>query len=195
MPEYTEEQIATMLADAKKGLFTPEDLEKKVRAEADRMVETGIQKGLETQRAKWEKDFSEKAKLSAEELAQKEVQEKIQSVTLKEQEIKKRANKLEAKEMLSEAQIPKAQYESLIGMLVSDDEETTKANVTSFINMFNATKMEIETKVKSELSKVPPPKTGGNSEVTTKEDFNKMGYADKMKFKTTNPEKYKEFMK
>lgn len=194
MPEYTDEQITTMLTDAKRGLFTPEDLEKKVRAEADRMVETGIQKGLETQRAKWEKDFSEKAKLSAEELAQKEVQDKIQSVTLKELEIKKRANKLEAKEMLSEAQIPKAQYESLIGMLVSDDEETTKTNVTSFINMFNATKIEIETKVKSEMSKVPPPNVGNNGEVTSKDDFNKMGYAEKMKFKTTNPEKYKEFM-
>jgi len=90
--------------------------------------------------------------------------------------------------------IPKSQYDKVIGMLVSDDDESTKANVQNFVDIFNSTKVEIETKVKSEYSSIPVPKSG-TSESVTKEAFNKMGYADKLKFKATNPELYTQFMK
>jgi hypothetical protein len=64
----------------------------------------------------------------------------------------------------------------------------------NFIDVFNATKNEIETKVKAEFVKVPNPKLGGDGTVT-KADFNKMGYAEKLKFKQSNPDLYKEFIK
>jgi Domain of unknown function (DUF4355) len=199
MPEFTQEQIdqliAEKIAESKKGLLTEEEVARRVTAEADRRVESGIQKGLETQRQKWEKEFSEKAKLSAEELAKKELDEKTQGLTQREIEIKRRANKLEAKEMLSEASIPKANYETFMSVLVSDDEEATKANVTSFIEMYNATKTDIETRLKTEMSKVPPPNNSGGDKPVSKADFDKMGYADKVAFKSKHPDLYKQFMK
>jgi len=193
--EQVERMIADKLAEAKGGFYTEEDVNKKVTAEVDRRVESGIQKGLETQKKRWEQEFSEKAKLSAEEIARREVEEQLNVVRAKEQEIKKKANQLEAKELLSGAEIPKSQYEKFIAVLVSDDEEATKLNVQNFIDTFNSTKSEIEAKVRSEFSSIKQPSQGTGTETTTKDDFNKMGYADKIKFKDAHPELYKEFMK
>lgn len=197
--ELTQEQIDAMvaekIAEAKKGLFTEEDLQKKVVAEVDRRVETGIKKGLETNRKKWEEEFQAKAQMTAEELAQKEINEKLQTVTQKEKEIQKRANALEAKELLSEAKVPKAHYDKFINMLVTEDSETTKNNINNFISMFNDTKTGIETEVKSQLSSIPKPKIGTNNGVMTKEAFNKLSYSEMIAFKTSNPEQFKEFLK
>lgn len=199
MPEFTQEQIDAMvaerIAEAKKGLFTKEELEKEVTREVDRRVESGIQKGLETHKQRWEKEAQDKANLTAEELAKKKLEEQESAIRTRESEIKRRANQLEAKELLNGAGIPKSQYEKVITMLVSDDEEATKTNVQNFINVFNDTKVEIETKVKSELANVPPPKQGNGDKPVTKEDFNKMPYGEKMKFKQSHPDLYKEFIK
>ena len=199
MAEFTQEQIDIMIADkvaeAKKGLFSEEDVLKRVNTEADKRVESGIQKGLETKKASWESEYSERAKLTADQLAKKDFDDKYKDLSVRELAIKKRANNLEARDMLTEAQIPKAQYDKIIGMLVSDDSDVTKTNVQGFINMFSETKTEIETRIKSEYSNVPKPKIGGADETLTKDNFNKLGYADKLKLKQTQPEVYKEFMK
>lgn len=198
MPEFTQEQIDAMIQEkvleAKKGFFTEEDLQRKVTAEVDRRVESGIQKGVETQKQKWEREYSERAKLSAEELAKKEYEEKVSAISQKEIEIRKRANKLEARELLSQASIPKSQQDSFLEILISEDEVTTKANVENFINMFNSTKLEIETNVKSQMSNIPPPKSGVDKG-TSKQDFDKMTYPQKLEVKNKYPELYKEFMK
>lgn len=194
MAEYSQEQIDKLIADAKVGLFGEEELQKKVDAETDRRVNTGIQKGLETEKAKWKLELETNAKLTAEQLAQKEFEEKLNTVSAKEQEINRKANLIDAKDMLSEASIPKKNYESFLAVLVSNDSETTKQNVQNFIDMFNSTKTELETKIKSELAKIPPPDTGGNK-IVTKVDFDKMGYVEKLGFKQKYPELYKEFMK
>lgn len=195
--EYTQEQLTQMIAEAvtkaTKGMYSEEEFNRKLTAEVDRRVESGIQKGLETQKTKWEKEFAEKAQLSAEELAKKELQEQLGLISSKEKEISKRANLIEAKEFLSEAGIPKSYYEKFTGMLVSDDAEVTKSNVTNFIDMFSKTKQDIETKVKSEFSNIPAPKQGA-SEGVSKEDFQKMTYSEKLKIKTEQPELFKKFM-
>lgn len=89
MPELTQEQIDKLISEAKQGLFTKEDLEKEITREADRRVELGIQKGIETQKSKWAKELEEKAKLSAEEIARREFQEKEQLLTARELEAQK----------------------------------------------------------------------------------------------------------
>lgn len=192
--EYTQEQVDKMIAEAKSGLFTEEDLQKKITSEVDRRVESGIQKGLETKKQKWEREYSERAKLTAEELAQKQLEEKMQELSGKEKEISKKANQIEARNILSEANIPKAHYEKFIDLLVNDDAETTTSNVQNFVDVFNSTKDDITNQIKSEFSNVPKPKTGANGTLT-KDDFDKMGYGEKIKFKTENPDLYKEFMK
>lgn len=193
--KLTQEQLDNMIAEAKKGLFDETELTKRVTAEVDRRVETGIQKGLETQKSKWEKEFAEKATLSAEELAKKEFEEKVKGLSQKEKDIMKKSNELEAKSKLAEANIPKSHYEKFISVLVSDDETVTNANVDNFIAMFNETKLDIETKLKSEGTKIVPPTQGKGTGVVSKQDFDKMGYADKLKFKQTNPELYAKFIK
>lgn len=195
MAEYTQEQIDEMIANAKKGLLPEEEITKRVTAEVDRRVESGIQKGLETHKQKWEEEFKTKAQMTAEEIAQKELQDKLNQMTVKEKEIQKKANLIDAKDMLSSASIPKSHYEKFINVLVSDNEETTKANVQNFINMFNETKNEIETEVKKTYTNVPAPTGGSGGKEITKEDFRKMGYAEKLKLKNEKPELYKELMK
>lgn len=193
--EQLDQMIAERVAEAKKGLFTEEDLNRKVTSEVDRRVESGIQKGLETQKKKWELDFAERAKLSAEELAKKDFEDKLNQVSAKEKEIQRKANLIDAKSMLNDASIPKSHYDKFIGLLVTDSEETTLANVTNFIDVFNQTKSEIENNVKSQYSKIPKPNTGTGEGVVTKQDFDKMTFRDKVKFKQENPELYKKFTK
>ncbi len=175
-------------------MYTEDEFNRKLTAEVDRRVESGIQKGLETQREKWEREAREKATLTAEELAQKKIEEKSNELTAKEKEIAKRANRIDAKELLSEADIPKSHYDKFLDVLISEDADVTLTNVKNFIEMFNSTKKEIETKVKSELSTVQKP-TQGEANKISKADFVKMGYAEKVKFKTEHPDLYKEFMK
>lgn len=197
--KLTQEQIDAMIAEkvaeAKKGLFTEEDLQKKVTSEVDRRVESGIQKGLETYKTKWEQEAQERAKMTAEEIAQKELKEKLEGLSAKEREIQKKENLISAKDMLSSANVPKSHYDKFIGMLVTDSPDTTTSNVQSFIDMFNATKSELETTLKSQMSNIKPPNTGDGDEVVTLDKFKKMGYAEKLKFKQTNPEMYAKFMK
>lgn len=196
---FTQEQLdailAEKIAEATKDYVPKSDVDKLVTKEVDRRVESGIQKGLETAKSKWETEFKERAQLSAEELAKKEFDEKIKGLSSRESEIAKRENKIDAKEMLSDANIPKSHYDGFLAMLVSDDVEVTKTNVQNFINMYSASKSEIETKVKSEFTNIKPPTQGNGSKVISKEDFHKMGYADKMKFKTEHPDLFNEYFK
>lgn len=199
MAEFTQEQIDKMIEDkvneARKGLFSEEELNKRIMSETDRRVESGIQKGLETNKLKWESEYSERAKLSADELAKKDYDEKLKDVSVREQNIKKRANNLEARDMLTDAQIPKSQYDKLMTMLVSDDVDVTKANVQNYIDSYTTSKTEIETRIKGEFSKIPSPKLGDPNTVISATEFKKMSYGERAKFKLTNPEQYKEFLK
>lgn len=198
MPEFTQEQldalISEKISEAKKGLFSEEELNKRVTSEVDRRVESGIQKGIETHKKKWEEEYSQRAKLTAEELAQKELEDKLAQLNSKEKEILLKSNKIDAIYKLSEANVPKSHYDNFIGMLVTDNAESTSANIENFINMYKSTRTDIETKIKEQFSTIPAPTKANNGEIT-KEKFDKMGYAEKIKFKSENPELYKQFIK
>lgn len=194
MPEYTQEQLDQMIADAKVGLYSREEHERELQREVDRRVESGIQKGLETHSTKIRQEIEEKAKLSAEERARLEVAEKEQAIAVKEKEVLRKTNELEARDLLVGAGVPKDQYTKLLGVFVSEDLETTKKNVQNFIDVFNTTKKDAETAVRSEFSKVPPPSSGGK-DVVNQADFNKLTYAQKLEFKQKSPEVYRQFVK
>ena len=198
MTDYTQEQVDKMITDAiaeaKQGLFTEDDLQRRVTSEVDRRVESGIQKGLETQRTKWEEEYSKKAQMTAEEIAKKELEEKMKEISQKEREIKLQSNSLQAKELLSNAGVPKEHYESLLNPLISDDEEFTKANVENLINTYSKTKSELEAKIRQELGNVPSPTTGNGDKPVTKDSFSKMNYSEMMAFKKSNPDLYTKFI-
>ena len=191
MTEFTQEQVDAMVAEKAK------EIAREKQIEFDKKVESAIQKGIETQRTKWENDFSVKANLSAEEKAKRELEEKEQAIAQRERDLKKQSNKLSALEMLTSAQIPQAQYENSIHMLVSDDDVTTRSNVKNFIDIIAQTKSETEARLKAEFSKITQPNTNpdGKEKAISKQDFDKMGYAQKAKFKVDNPELFKQFMK
>ena len=191
---YTQEQLDAAVAEARKGLFTEDDLTRRVTSEVDRRVESGIQKGLETQRAKWEEEYKRTQNLTAEQLAAEKLREAQESLSAKEREINRKANLADAKDMLSSAQVPKAHYEKVVGMLVTENAEDTKSRVQNFIDAFLAMKSEVETQIKSDVSKVPPPDQNKTKPIT-KADFDKMGFSEKVAFKQSNPELYKEFIK
>lgn len=196
--EFTPEQqthIDKLIAERTKGLFGEDEITRRVTAEVDRRVESGIQKGLETQKSKWEKEFTEKAQLTAEELAEKQLKEQMSKLTAREQEISKRANLIDAKDLLVNADIPKNHYDKFIGLLVTDSSETTVENVNNFINTFKETKVELESELKKQYANVTPPTGGNGGTGVTKEDFNKMSYLDKMKLKETNLELYQSLIK
>lgn len=183
-----------------------EDLDKFLQQESDRRVT----QALETAKNKWEQDLHSKlelqkqqitkeledrAKLSAEELAQKEFESKLSQLGLKESELKRKENILNAHNKFAEAGLIKDDYSDMLDTLVSDDETKTSANIESFINIFNRNKTAIETKVKAEYSKIPHPNKGdGTPEGVTKESFNKMTYQEKMSFKTEHPDEFKSFI-
>lgn len=174
--------------------YTEEEFQKALTKEVDRRVESGIQKGISTQRAKWEEEYQAKAQLTAEELAKKELEEKMQDLQGREAEINKRANRLSALDMLSEAGVPKTQREEALKLIVSSDKSVTDERVQSFINVFTNSKSEIETQIRSDLTKVTAPQVGGGDKVTSKADFDGMTYSERLEFKKSNPEEYKKFI-
>lgn len=196
--ELTQEQLDAMVAEkvaeAKKGLFDETELHKRVTSEVDRRVETGIQKGLDTQKKKWEEEFSKKAQMTADEIADAQLKEKLKEITTREAELNKQSNLLKAKSNLAKAGVPESHYEKIVGMLVSEDETVTSENVENFVSVFNSAKLEIETNVKSQLSNIPKPNLGNGHETVTKQDFDGMKYAEKLAFRDSNPQLYKEFM-
>lgn len=197
--EFTEEQqahIDKLLEEQSKHLYTKEDLDRKVTAEVDRRVESGIQKGLETHKSKWQEEFEKKASMTAEELAHEKLQKQLEDLEERENEIFKKTNELNAKDKLTEANIPKEHYEKFINILVTEDDESTTENVNNFIETFNDTKSTLESDIKKKYADVPPPSQGSNkSDTITKEDFENMGYTERLKLKNEDEELYNKLSK
>ena len=90
-------------------------------------------------------------------------------------------------DLLASANVPKSHYDKFIGILVSDDADATKLNVENFIEMFNSTKTEIETKLKSEISRVPTPQVQTQTGAITKTEFAKNDIRTSITFKANKP--------
>lgn len=187
--EYTEDQIRDMLQREADRRVTEALKTAKEKFDAEKEA------ALQAERERVKKETLEQATLSAEELAKKQLEEKIKEISSKEAEIAKKQNLLLAKEKLTEAGVPKTGYENLLGIMVTENEDATIGNVDQFIKVFTSTKTELETAIRSELSKVPPPSGGGSGADITKEKFATMSYKDKMELKQTNPELFSTFIK
>ena len=127
-------------------------------------------------------------------MAEKQLENKMKELRERELEVALKGNMFEAKSMLAEANIPKEHYERFVGILVNEDAEASKANVTNFINTFNETKASMEASIKEQLSLIPSPTGGSGGSAVTKEDFIKMTYEQKLKLKTENPDVYKKLI-
>lgn len=186
--------------------YTREQVDLMLQQEGDRRVTTALKTAkesweieqkrlLDEQRESITREMEERSKLTAEELAKKEFEDRTKALEERERGVDRKVNLLNAQTALIAAGIPKDRYESMLEMLVADDTKKTEENVKHFVDLYNSTKKEIESSVRSELAVVPKPETNPAAKSTTKEDFDKMTYAAKLQFKKDNPELYAKFMK
>ena len=189
--EFTDEQLA--------------EIKKISDAEADRRVTQALQTAqtnfdktlaekLQSETAKAVKETEDRLKLSAEELAQQQLKEREDSLAEQARTLAMQTNNLLAKEKLTEAGVTKDEYESILGVMVSDDQEQTSANVDQFISVLNKSKTDLENRLRAELAKVPAPDAGGGGDEITADKFKKMTYAEKIALKTENPELFRTFI-
>lgn len=135
------------------------------------------------------KELQEKS-MTDEEKLQAELEKAIES----QKQYAKELAKLRAKEIFVEAGLTEEDYEPLLEVVVTGDEETTKIHAKNMVNVIEAQKAATEASVKAELLKNTrkPPAGNGGGEVT-KEQFKKMNLIEKQKFAKENPELYEQF--
>lgn len=201
--EFTTEQLAEIqrqideaVKRATASMYSQDELDRQVQREVDRRVESGIQTAIKNQREKLKKEIEDEMNLSADELAQRKLDEKMAEIKEKEAEIATRTNRVNAIEKLTSEKVPKTYYEKLLGNLISPDGEATMSNIDAMIEVYSSTKKSLEEQIRSELANINPPAGGGGgSKAITKEDFDAMPFNKKVEFKQTNPEEFAKFIK
>src|SRR5690625_4225222 len=91
----------------------------------------------------------------------------------------------EASKMLAENDIQA--NDDLLQFVVKDDAEGTQTAVNAFVELFNA---KVEEGVKKALSGRAPRANVNANQVVTKEDFNKMGYSERVALKQKDENLY-----
>lgn len=182
--DLTIDEINALLAD--KNFVDPSTLPKSV------------------EKSVFDKTASELAKVKKELRALKEQtmsdEEKIQEELKKAQEAQttyaRELSKLRAKEIFVEAGLTETEYSSILDTVISDDEEVTKTRAKTMIELIANQKKLAEEKLKKELLKnTPSPRKGEGSSTISKEDFQKMGWRERVELKQQNPELFRELSK
>lgn len=163
--------------------LTLDQVQKLIQSETDK-VRTSYSKELKALQA--ERDELKKSQMSAQEKADFEKQQY-------ETQLKERETKLMQKEMefhtlneLTRLELPPTFQPFLVGK----DQETTDKNIEAFNKAWNdAIGERIQSKYKENGRDVK--KAEGSGEIT-KEQFQKMGYSDRVKLANENPELYRK---
>ena len=128
--------------------------------------------------------------MSAEELLaarEKAAEEREREFTLK-------SNGLEAKSMFVEAGFSAEDIEAVLPLVVSEDGDATKAAAKTLIGLDANRRDAVEQSTKDALLKANPTLTGaGSGGAVSKEEFDKLPYAEKVKLVEENPELLKSF--
>lgn len=137
------------------------------------------------------KELQEK-NMTAEEKLKLELEKAAESQA----QYKRELSKLRAREIFVTAGLSEEDYTPLIDIVVSEDEEVTKARAKSMVDVIASQKKAVEKTVKAELLKdTPKPEPGDPSKGITLDDFRKMSLMDKQRFARENPELYQEIYK
>lgn len=174
--EQVDTQESTEQQQGEVKTYTQEELEEIVKARVAR-----------------EKKAAEKAVEEAEKLAKMNADEKEayeREQLEKELEEYKRKDQFysmsrEASKMLAEHDIQAD--DELLQIIVKDDAEGTQTAVNAFVELFNA---KVEEGVKKALSGRAPRANVNANQVVTKEDFNKMGYSERVALKQKDENLY-----
>lgn len=168
-------------ASSKEGYYSQSDWDRKVNE---------LSQKLHIDKRKTEKQIREEiqreltlSEAEKEKLRQAEFEERMRDLSLRE-------NKMLAKDILLKAELDADDLETALGFVVSDDADKTKERAEQYLNTLNKYQSKVQETLKNQT---PNPKAPPASTVT-KKDFDKMTYAEKYKFKTENPEAYKEML-
>ncbi len=163
------------------------------QAEFDRRVQQAINTALANQKSKYEALMDDKlseaeklARMTKEEKAQYLQQKREKELTEREAAITRKELTAEAKNVLAEKKLPVG----LADVLNYTDADSCNASIGVVVKAFQEA---LETAVEERLKGGTPPKRVPEDSVITKEQYTKMGYAERLKLKTDNPELYKQF--
>jgi DNA-binding helix-hairpin-helix protein with protein kinase domain len=188
--EELTEAINEAVQKATKGMYSEEDFQQKLQSEVDRRVQSGIEKGVNTQLEKWKQE----QELTAEELAKKKIEERQADLDNMSKTLAQKENRLNAINQFSEAGIGKDDYDGMLDLLIDADPEVTSKKVNTYIDKITSAKTRLEKSLKEKYSKVPSPTSKSDDDGITKDKFNKMSYSEKIELKTNQPELYKTFV-
>jgi len=148
------------------------------------------------------RELEEKARLYDEaEEAKKTAEQKLADALKKAEQLKaenqKILNRTKAAVVFAQAGISEAEYAPILDGIVTTDEQATLALVENMVTLIKAKTEATEKAVKEELLKsTPTPPAGGSGGDTTitKEQFDAMGYSERLKLFNEQPELYKQFI-
>lgn len=164
------------------------------QAEFDRRVQKATQTAITNAQEKWRLLTDDKvseaeklARMTKEEKAEYMHNKHVRELSDREAQITRRELMAEAKNTLSEKGLPVA----LADVLTYTDADSCNKSIAALEKAFNAA---VQAAVEDKLKGDKPPKGAPQSDTVTKEQFAKMGYADRLKLKTDNPELYKQLL-
>jgi hypothetical protein len=158
--------LKTLLGDAYKENMTLDEINEAL-ADKNFVDPSTLPKSVE--KSVFDKTASELSKVKKELKALKEASmtdaEKLQAELDKAKETQanynKELSKLRAKEIFVTAGLTETDYASILDVVVSEDEETTKTRAKSMVDLITAQKAAVEKAIKAELLKgTPKPKPG-----------------------------------
>lgn len=175
-----EEQEANA-AENEVKTYTAEEVAAMLQSEADKRVNQALKK----QQAKYEKQLS-LSKLDGDERAKAEKDNRIAELEEQLAQFTIEKNRSELKSVLSTRGLS-AEFADII--VISDDIETSQANIDKLDKLFKAA---VKAEVEKRLAGNAPKGNGGASTEITKEAAMKMSMAELQKLSDTNPELYKK---
>lgn len=161
------------------------------QAEFDRRVQKAINTALANAQEKWQALTDDKLS-EAEKLAKMTKEEKVQYLAQKhEKELADREAALTRRELMAEAKNTLAEKKlpvSLAEVLNYADADSCSKSIAAVEKAFQEA---VQAAVEEKLKGGKPPKKAQDAEIT-KEEYAKMGYSERLKLKTENPELYKQ---
>lgn len=162
------------------------------RAEFDRRVKKAASAAVKEAQEKWKLITDDKVS-EAEKLAKMNQEEKDRYMRKKQEKeladreanITKRELMAEAKNTLAEKKLPAG----LAEVLNYTDADSCRKSITAVEKAFQEA---VQAAVEEKLKGGRPPKKAPEGQTITKEKYSKMGYMERLKLKTENPELYKQ---
>lgn len=162
------------------------------QAEFDRRVQKAVNTAVTNAQEKWQALTDDKlseaeklAKMTKEEKAQYMQQKKEKELSEREAAITRKELMVEARNTLAGDGLP----QELAEILNYTDADACKKSMETVKVTFQKA---VEAAVEEKLKGGKPPKKASEQEGITKEMYSKMGYAERLKLKTENPELYKQ---